>query len=37
LLTKAVRKVDAGETWVARKMMPTIIESLRRLSTGAAA
>src|SRR5688572_24817351 len=37
LLTKAVRKVDAGEIWVARRMMPTIVESLKRLSSGEAA
>jgi len=31
-LPKAVRKVDAGEPWVPRKMMPRIIECLMRLA-----
>ncbi len=33
-LPKAVRKVDQGEPWVSRKMMPRIIESLLRLAAG---
>jgi DNA-binding NarL/FixJ family response regulator len=30
-LPKAVRKVDQGEPWVSRKMVPSIIDSLMRL------
>lgn len=36
-LPKAVRKVDEGEPWVARKMLPRIIENLTRLGTPAGA
>lgn len=32
-LPKAVRKVDQGEPWVSRKMLPRIIENLIRLGT----
>jgi DNA-binding NarL/FixJ family response regulator len=32
-LPKAVRKVDQGEPWVSRKMVPRIIDSLMRLAT----
>lgn len=32
-LPKAVRKVDEGEPWVPRKMLPRIIETLMRLGT----
>jgi DNA-binding NarL/FixJ family response regulator len=31
-LPKAVRKVDQGEPWFSRKMVPRIIESLMRLA-----
>jgi DNA-binding NarL/FixJ family response regulator len=31
-LPKAVRKVDQGEPWVSRKMVPQIIEALMRIS-----
>jgi DNA-binding NarL/FixJ family response regulator len=34
-LPKAVRKVDQGEPWVPRKMVPRIIESLMRLAAAA--
>lgn len=34
-LPKAVRKVDQGEPWVSRKMLPRIIENLARLATPA--
>jgi DNA-binding NarL/FixJ family response regulator len=36
-LPKAVRKVDQGEPWVSRKMVPRIIESLVRLAGAGAA
>jgi DNA-binding NarL/FixJ family response regulator len=32
-LPKAVRKVDEGEPWVSRKMLPRIIETLLRQGT----
>jgi DNA-binding NarL/FixJ family response regulator len=33
-LRKAVRKVDEGEPWVSRKMLPPIIECVMRLAAG---
>ena len=33
-LPKAVRKIDEGEAWVPRKMLPGIIETLSRLEAG---
>ena len=36
-LPKAVRKVDQGEPWVSRKMVPRIIETLVRLAGAGAA
>jgi DNA-binding NarL/FixJ family response regulator len=36
-LPKAVRKVDQGEPWVSRKMLPVLIDAVAQLSTGAAA
>ena len=33
-LPKAVRKVDQGEPWVSRKMVPNIIDALMRLTPG---
>lgn len=33
-LPKAVRKVDQGEPWVSRKMVPQIIDALVRISSG---
>jgi DNA-binding NarL/FixJ family response regulator len=32
-LPKAVRKVDQGEPWVSRKMVPRIIDALMRISS----
>jgi DNA-binding NarL/FixJ family response regulator len=34
-LPKAVRKVDEGEPWVSRKMLPRIIESVMRMGVSA--
>jgi two-component system nitrate/nitrite response regulator NarL len=31
-LPKAVRKIDQGEPWVSRKMVPSIIDALARIS-----
>ena len=31
-LPKAVRKVDQGEPWVSRKMLPSLIEAVARLT-----
>jgi DNA-binding NarL/FixJ family response regulator len=33
-LPKAIHKVDQGEPWVSRKMLPRIIENLLRLASG---
>jgi DNA-binding NarL/FixJ family response regulator len=33
LLTKAIRRVADGESWVPRKMIPKVMESLRSLPT----
>ena len=35
LLPKAVRKVDGGEPWISRKLLPRVIESLMRLGATA--
>ena len=37
LLTKAIRRVADGESWVPRRMIPKVIESLKSLPTGAGA
>jgi len=34
LLIKAIRRVAEGETWVPRRMIPKVMESLKSLPTG---